>query len=140
MQDSNQDETNNKQQELKALTVIELKNKLEELVAHDRGSMLVSIPYKKTTSSIGATPKAQVTGISIGFDWDRNSIFINTDKQLSEPLKEQINLMDNISRKFWEIQKILRNKNFSDEEKIKTIKENLNPSFEKSKPKTANTI
>lgn len=112
------------------MTVSELKNLLDQLIANGHGDDAVAIPYTPVQASMGSRAAVFVTNASVGFDWDNGRVFLQPSQEIGLPMAAILEHTKQTERKMGKILMLTRylgrDTNIPLEEQIETFKTTTN--------------
>lgn len=126
-----------------ALTVDQLRARLDEVSAAGHGDCPVLLPYDPGHATIGSRPTQPVTGLSVGFDWDNGKVMLDVparvgvvDIELRSRLDRMSNLLGNL---LLGIQRLGRDQAVPLNQQVDRLKQEAIALSERAQPKATKT-
>jgi hypothetical protein len=121
------------------LTVDGLLAKLMEISEEGGGSQNIGIPYDPGHATVGGQSKTTLTGVSLGFDWDKNWVFLLPRAKLGARSADLREWLDGMDQQMFQLNRVLERGEGTSEERLERMRELMaswRASGELSKKKT----
>ena len=110
-----------------ALTVDQLRERLDEISQAGGGASPVLLPYDPGHATIGGSPTRPLTGVNVGFDWDQGKVLLAIPERvgiIDAELRKRADRVDNaLGRLLLAINRLDPDGNFSLEDQVNQLKE-----------------
>lgn len=126
-----------------ALTVDQLRARLDEISASGHGDCPVLLPYDPGYATIGSRPTQPLTGLSVGFDWDHGKVHLDVPARVGvvdRELRSRADRLDNLMlRLLLDLQRLGSDQSVPLDQQVERIRQNAQAMYRRTNTQSQDT-